>query len=211
MIGQVSHDADHVHWHEYFGLLLMAMEPRHLFGRARRNGEIVPESRERRGKESVLVDRSLIPYSVSRDGRWLFATTSCGSASTSCDLWVVPLAGERKPYPLLETKFRESAPAICPTAVGSAYSSNESGRREIYVMSFPEPVGKWQVSANSGYLPVWSYDGRESYFTNADNTRMMAAEIRPGATFQNGPPKELFPIRMPPTFPVSMSAKTADF
>jgi Tol biopolymer transport system component len=149
-------------------------------------------------QEAVLVDRSLIPYSASRDGRWLFAMTPCDSAKTSCDIWVVPLAGERKPYPLLETKFREWAPAISPNGRWLAYNSNESGQRQIYVMSFPEPGGKWQVSANSGYLPVWSYDGRELYFTNADNTRMMAAEIRPGATFQAGPPKELFPIRMPP-------------
>ena len=148
-------------------------------------------------QETVLADRDLIPYSASRDGRWLFAMTPCDSARTSCDLWVVPLEGERKPYPLLETKFREWAPAISPDGRWLAYSSNESGQRQIYVMSFPEPGGKWQVSANGGYLPVWSYDGRELYFTNADNTRMMAAEIRPGATFQAGPPKELFPIRMP--------------
>jgi Tol biopolymer transport system component len=148
-------------------------------------------------QEAVLADRALIPYSASRDGRWLFAMTSCGSAKTSCDLWVVPLDGERKPYPLLETKFREWAPAISPDGRWLAYNSNESGQRQVYVMSFPEPGGKWQVSASSGYLPVWSHDGRELYFTNADNTRMMAAEIRPGATFQAGPPKELFPIRMP--------------
>jgi eukaryotic-like serine/threonine-protein kinase len=151
-------------------------------------------------QEAVLVDRNVIPYSASRDGQWLFAMTPCASAKTSCDIWVVPLAGERKPYPLLETKFREWAPAISPDGRWLAYSSNESGRREIYVMSFPEPTGKWQVSANSGYLSVWSYDGRELYFTNDDNTRMMAAEIRPGPTFQAGPPKELFPIRMPPSF-----------
>jgi Tol biopolymer transport system component len=149
-------------------------------------------------QEAVLADLPLIPYSASRDGRWLFAMTSCGSQKTSCDLWVVPLEGERKPYPLLETKFREWAPAISPDGRWLAYSSNESGQRQIYVMSFFEPGGKWQVSANGGYLPVWSHDGRELYFTNADNTRMMAAEIRPGATFQAGPPKELFPIRMPP-------------
>ena len=148
-------------------------------------------------QEAVLADRPLIPYSASHDGRWLLAMTSCGSPKTSCDLWVVPLEGERKPYPLLETKFREWAPAISPDGRWLAYSSNESGQRQIYVMSFPEPGGKWQVSANGGYLPVWSYDGRELYFTNNDNTRMMAAEIRPGATFQAGPPKELFPIRMP--------------
>jgi eukaryotic-like serine/threonine-protein kinase len=148
-------------------------------------------------QEAVLADRDLIPYSASRDGRWLFAMTSCGSPKTSCDLWVVPLEGERKPYPLLETKFREWAPAISPDGRWLAYSSNESGQRQIYVMSFPEPGGKWQVSANGGYLPVWSYDGRELYFTNADNTRMMAAEVRPGATFQAGPAKELFRIRMP--------------
>jgi Tol biopolymer transport system component len=151
-------------------------------------------------QEAVLVDRRLIPYSASRDGHWLFTMTPCGSPETSCDIWVVPLAGERKPYPLLETKFREWAPAISPDGRWLAYSSNESGRREIYVTSFPESVGRWQVSTNSGYLPVWSYDGRELYFTNDDNTRIMAAEIRPGATFHNGPPKELFPIRMPPSF-----------
>jgi Tol biopolymer transport system component len=148
-------------------------------------------------QEAVLADRNLMPYSASRDGRWLFAMTSCGSPKTSCDLWVVPLEGERKPYPLLETKFREWAPAISPDGRWLAYNSNESGQRQIYVMSFPEPSGKWQVSANGGYLPAWSHDGRELYFTNADNTRMMGAEIRPGATFQAGPPKELFPIRMP--------------
>jgi dipeptidyl aminopeptidase/acylaminoacyl peptidase len=149
-------------------------------------------------QEAVLADRDLIPYSASRDGRLVFAMTPCGSPKTSCDVWVVPLEGERKPYPLLETKFREWSPAISPDGRWLAYNSNESGQRQVYVMSFPEPGGKWQVSASSGYLPVWSHDGRELYFTNADNTRMMAAEIRPGSTFQAGPPRELFPIRMPP-------------
>jgi hypothetical protein len=87
--------------------------------------------------------------------------------------------------------------------------SNESKRNEIYVMSFPKPGGKWQISTNGGRIPVWSHDGRELYFVSADS-KMMAVEIKPGAKFEAGVPKPLFDVRLAgnnPNFNVSADGR----
>ena len=61
-----------------------------------------------------------------------------------------------------------------------AYSSNESGRGDVYVTRFPEPGGKWQVSTNGGGFPVWSRDGRELFYRGSDGT-LMAVPIAAGS------------------------------
>lgn len=72
-----------------------------------------------------------------------------------------------------------------------AYTSNESGRYEIYVQSFPTPSAKAQVSLEGGNQPRWRRDGKELFYMAADR-RLMAVPVTTGAAFQPGPPAVLF-------------------
>ena len=70
-----------------------------------------------------------------------------------------------------------------------AYTSEESGDNEIYVMNAPdEPAGKWQISTTGGYAPRWRHDGRELYYVAPDLRTIMAADIDPGPIFRAGTP-----------------------
>ena len=146
------------------------------------------------GKPELAADQNLVPWNASRDGRYLLAWTPNGLPKTRNDLWVVPLAGGEKPYPYLQTEFEEGGGKVSPDGRWLAYHSNESKRDEIYVGTFPQPGGKWQVSTNGGGSPNWSHDGRELFYYG--NGKMMAVEIKPGPTFQAGAPKELFEVRL---------------
>jgi len=109
--------------------------------------------------------------------------------ATGNDIWVVPLEGERKPKPFLQTPFSEGAPMFSPDGRWVAYSSDQSGRFEIYVQPFPGPGGKWLISTNGGMAPVWSRHGRELFYYNGDN--LMAADITTQPNFRAGTPHML--------------------
>jgi len=126
----------------------------------------------------------------SRDGRYLFEETPNGG-KTAGDIWVLPLFGDRKPFPYLQTEFNERSAKLSPDGQWLAYASDETKRYEIYVQTFPNPGGKWQVSSNGGGLPIWSRDGKELFFIGADQ-KLMAVEVKGGAKFEAGVPKLLF-------------------
>ena len=135
----------------------------------------------------------------SRDGRYLILG-AVTAAKTGSDIWVLPLnpekPGEGKPFPYLQTEFREHYAKVSPDGRWLAYTSNESKRDEIFVQSFPERGGKWQVSTNGGGNSIWSRDGRELFYVSTDG-KMMAVEIKGGAKFESGAPKPLFNVRLP--------------
>ena len=72
-----------------------------------------------------------------------------------------------------------------------AYTSNESGRWEVYVTSFPAANGKWQTSTSGGTQPRWRADGKELYYMDPGG-RMMAVPITTGTSFEQGAPSVLF-------------------
>ncbi len=128
------------------------------------------------------------PRSWSHDGRsLLFAERG----EASWDLWVLPLEGEPKPAPYLQTKFNETLGQFSPNDRWVAYASDESGVTEIYVQSYPADGGKWQISTDGGIQPRWRADGRELFYLTADD-RIMAVEIEAGETLQPGAPSMLF-------------------
>jgi Tol biopolymer transport system component len=94
----------------------------------------------------------------SRDGRYIILNTV--NPRTKFDVWVLPIFGDRKPFPYLQTEFTERYARLSPDGHWLAYTSDESKRDEIYVQSFPTPGGKWQVSTNGGERSVWSRDGK---------------------------------------------------
>lgn len=115
----------------------------------------------------------------------------------SADLWVLPLFGERKPFPFTQTPFTELFGEISPDGRWLAYHSTESGRSEVYVRPFPSGSGKWPVSTDGGVYVRWRRDGKELFYVNNisgfSGSPLMAVSIQTdGSTFRAGIPKVLF-------------------
>jgi Tol biopolymer transport system component len=94
------------------------------------------------------------------------------------------------PVRFTQTPFLERGPTFSPDGRWLAYSSNESGRSEVYVTPYPGPGGKVTISTTGGRSPRWSANGRELFFR--DDSRMMVADVAPGAVFRAGMPRVLF-------------------
>ena len=156
------------------------------------NLDMVEKAADGQGAEAPLGVKSpelKIPSDWSRDGKYIgFAMQS---KDTNWDVWILPTFGDKKPFPFVKTNFAELWPVFSPDGRYVAYQSNESGRQEVYVQSFPGRGGKWQVSAEGGFEPHWSPDGKELYFRSADE-KVMAVPVTTGATFEAGTPKALF-------------------
>jgi serine/threonine-protein kinase len=116
------------------------------------------------------------------------------------DLMILPMgaddaAGRKpgKPFAFLQTAADEFMPAFSPDGRWLAYSSNESGQREVYVRPFPGPGGKWAISTGGGVDPTWSRTKPELYYgTNDGQTtaRIMVASFTvQGDSFLAGKPR----------------------
>jgi hypothetical protein len=113
---------------------------------------------------------------------------------TQSDLWILPLEGDKKPQPFLQTAFYESHGQISPDGKWIAYGSAESGQAEIWVRPFPEGAGRWQVSSNGGAFPRWRADGKELfYLSKISSGKIMAVEVKTaGTAFEYGSARALF-------------------
>jgi Tol biopolymer transport system component len=125
----------------------------------------------------------------SRDGHIAYYTQA---QATGRDIWILPPGGGRKPEPYAQSPSNEDHPAFSPDSRWIAYSSDESGREEVYVQSFPANGGKVLVSRNGGTQPLWRGDGRELFFIAPDGT-MTAASIDASHGLQTSEPHALFP------------------
>jgi Tol biopolymer transport system component len=131
------------------------------------------------------------PSSFSPDGRTLIYNQV--DNKTGFDLWVLPLQGERKPHPFLQTPFNERNARFSPDGRWLAYVSDESGRYEVYVRAFAGPGGKWQISAEGAAEVAWSPKGNELFFrTGEQRERMMVVDIQTQPSFSAGKPRQLF-------------------
>ena len=129
------------------------------------------------------------PGSWSGDGRVLVFTIG-DPATTGTDLWTLSLDGDRKSKPLIQTQFSERQPALSPDGRWLAYTSNRSGRPEVYVQPFPDLTAMSQISADGGVEPKWAANGRELFYRSGD--RMMAVDVRTQPNFQPQPARTLF-------------------
>ena len=119
------------------------------------------------------------------------------TGATRGDIWIKPLTPDGQPRPLIRTPFNERAPRISPDGRWVAYTSDESGRDEVYVQSYPRPGAKFQVSIDGGVEPVWSPAGQELFYRHAD--AMMAVKVALGPPFSASSPELLFRGEFVPT------------
>jgi dipeptidyl aminopeptidase/acylaminoacyl peptidase len=168
----------------------------------------------------LVTSHGKAPLDWSRDGRFLLFSTQ--DPKTESDLWALPMMGERKPpsfgpsltvpdsgaprrslgaggpFAVLQSSFDEIGGQFSPDGRWLAYASNESGRYEIYIQTFPEAGGKWQVSAAGGVQPRWQRDGQELFYVASD-ARLMAVPIRLAPdtrALEAGAPVALFSTRL---------------
>jgi len=117
------------------------------------------------------------PTDWSHDGRFMIYSDQ--DTTTKSDLWVLPLAGDHKPIPLVRTAAFEAFGQLSPDERWLAYTSDVSGREEVYVQAFPTAQGKWQVSTRGGTQPRWRQDGKELFYASAQR-QMIAVAVAPG-------------------------------
>lgn len=141
------------------------------------------------------------PISWSSDGRYITIERVDPQGKTGWDVWILPLFGDRKPFPFLNGAANEYDTSFSPDGKWVAYVSDETGRAEVYIVPFPKRSGKWQVSMEGGSHPHWRRDGKEFYYLSRDN-KLMAVKIQerntaleignPQPLFQTNPPTSLY-------------------
>jgi Tol biopolymer transport system component len=163
------------------------------------------------GTEELLLktDHNKFTTDWSADGRYILYGVN--HPKTKFDIWVLPMFGDQKPFPFLQTEFNERNSRFSPDGRWIAYASDESGINQIYVQAFPTLGGKRQVSTNGGYFLSWRRDGSELFYVAGDKT-MMAVNVKgEGTTFVSGEPKPLFELHTPSAnAAVAQFAVTAD-
>ena len=154
------------------------------------------------GPEELLLRNSLlnVPLQWSRDGRFIVYHEV--DPKTKRDLWVLPTEGsaaDRTPILFLRTEANELFGQLSPDSHWMAFTSDRSGKREVYVRPFHFPEGasegEWTISLAGGEMPRWSGDGKELFFEAADG-KMMAVAVKavngPKPSFEAGAPVPLF-------------------
>lgn len=145
------------------------------------------------GEAELILDiaADIQGFEWSPDGQVLLLSTRSGDG----DILMFRPGTDTVPSPLLTGAYQESAPAVSPDGRWIAYSSNESGRSEIYVRPFPDAgSGRWPVSIDGGRYPRWAHSGRELVFeSQGPDPSLMAVSVESEPTFKAGSPVALFP------------------
>lgn len=152
------------------------------------------------GPEEILLRTNFLafPKSWSPDGRFLiYAQIHPG---TGADLLASPVEGHSHPLVLAETTANEDQGQFSPDGHWVAYTSNESGVSEIYVIPFPPTPtgGKWMVSRGGGVQPRWRRNGKELFYISPD-WKMMTVNVSTSPVFHAGTPQPLFNTEMADT------------
>ncbi len=144
------------------------------------------------GAEELLLgsDGKVLPKSWSPDGRYiLYARIKPGAGA---DLLAAPVDKQSKTLDIAVTPANEGQGVFSPDGRWIAYTSNESGESEIYVVPFPPSNGeKWLVSRGGGVQPRWRRDGKELFYLSPDS-QIMAVAVTSGPVFRSGNPQALF-------------------
>ncbi|MCH8267802.1 MAG: protein kinase, partial [Acidobacteria bacterium] len=110
--------------------------------------------------------------------------------NTGRDIWLLSLDGERSPHALLQTKFDEYRATFSPDGRWITYISNQSGRNEVYVLSYPGPRRTVQISTEGGDFPRWNPNGQELFYRQGDTIMVVTVQMEP--EFRASKPQALF-------------------
>ena len=184
-----------------------SQDGRHIAFASNRDGnfELYQKASNLAGEDELLFKsgEQKVPSSWSPDGRYLLYY----NPFVHSQIWLLPLGLEganHKPVRVANSEFNEAAARFSPDGRWIAYSSDESGRSEIYVRPFEvssatgtsaaneTPVtGKWMVSKDGGHRALWRHDGKELFYLSLDGSAM-AVDVSTSGVFQAGIPKALF-------------------
>ena len=161
------------------------------------NYDIVVKPANGTGQEELLLAAGVNtwPSDWSPDGKFLLIQQT--GQNTAIDLALLPIEapkpgdGTRKVVPFAQTPFDETQGRFSPDGKWIAYVSNESGRNQVYLQTYPTTGAKYQVSTAGGVNTRWRRDGKEIYFLSADG-KVMAAPVKLGSGVELGTPQALF-------------------
>ena len=134
------------------------------------------------------------PSDWSPDGRFLVYGRA--DPKTANDIWVLPLDSGAEPRALLHEPYNESQAQFSPDGKWIAYVSDESGISQVYVQSFPELTGKWQISTQGGTQPRWARAGKELFYLTLER-KLVAVSYESADTFEIGKTEVLFETKLP--------------
>lgn len=162
------------------------------------------------GSPEIVVDTEgpKFPTDWSSDGRQV-AYASQWPDALALHTWVVPMGPvgqQAKPLPFLKHAYGEFGARFSPAGKAGAprwiaYTSDETGRLEVYVRDFPAGTHQYQISTHGGLLPQWRRDGRELFFLTSGGL-LMTVTVKPSPDFAVSEPKTLFQSDTRPTIPV---------
>jgi hypothetical protein len=139
-------------------------------------------------------ERRQFPASWTPDGEILAFLEQPEDTGAAYDIQLFHVR-DRRVTPFLNSHFNEIYPEISPDGHWIAYTSDESGRGEVYVQPFPGPGAKLQISNDGGAEPLWSRDGRELFYRTSyqeRENRAFAVDVQTGPAFSAGKPRLLF-------------------
>ena len=137
-----------------------------------------------------------IPNDWSRDGKFLLygvsnALWGASRGFPKTELWALPLAGDHKPFAVVQMPFNVSEGSFSPDGRWIVYVSDESGRKEVYAQNFPTSAAKWRISTEGGIQPRWRRDGKEIFYLAPDG-HLMAAAVNADSTLDVAVSRPLF-------------------
>jgi Tol biopolymer transport system component len=144
--------------------------------------------------ESILEGSSspgtvtLAPTDWSADGRYI--AYSQRMSTSNSDVWALPLFGDRKPFPIVQTEFTETSATFSPDGRWVAYTSSSGGQPNVFVQQFPSGERR-PVSQDGGDEPRWRADGKELFYMTPDGT-MMGVTVETSGRSDFGAPQVLF-------------------
>ncbi len=169
---------------------------RHIVFGSNRKGhfDLYEKAIDGSGNEELVFESetSKVCQSWSPDGQLLLYLTIPGDSSARRELWTLPLFGDRKPAPYLQTGFDVTGGRFSPDGEWIVYESNESGKSEVYVSPFPASGGKLVVSTSGGSRPIWRRDGQEIFYLGPGGELMAAKVNRNGSALAIDVPRALF-------------------
>jgi serine/threonine protein kinase/Tol biopolymer transport system component len=183
-----------------------------VFGSDRSGGrhiDLYEKAASGAGDDQLLLKSDTAKYATSwsRDGQFILFENWAPKAKGA--IWLLTLSSKETKPLLQSSAFNQGQAHFSPDGKFIAYTSDESGRAEVYVQRFPLSSDKWQISSGGGLQPLWRGEGKELFFLTEEK-KVMSVDIKSdGTSFETSIPRELFQSSMKAGFAYSY-AVTAD-